>query len=236
MPFSGVAPIEVSGRAVFRLFTSRDRASGANRGPFFHASLPAAAAVTPEPAPDRPTGGRFDLRSPRGTCYLASNRLAAWVEVFRGTRMVDRTDARSRRLLQSHVPRRLALADITNRGAVAGGVSLDPHAGSDRAVSQSFAAAIDEDRRFRGIWSWTRHDPSKGSNTLALFDDQGDHAPYGWPWRITIIDPLDDFELLTELASCGLGVAGVPHDLSVIAPGQLAGDIRATTHVAEEPA
>ena len=233
MPFSGVAPIEVSGRAVFRLFRSRDPASGANRGPFFHASLRPAAPLS---IPDHPTGGRFDLRSPRGTCYLASHRLAAWVEVFRGTRMVDRTDVRSRRLLHSRVPRRLSLADITHRAAVSDGVSLDLHAGSDRAATHAFAAAIDDDPRFRGIWSGTRHDPSKGSNTLALFDDQGDHEPYGWPWRITIIDPLDDFELLTELASCGLGVAGVPHDLSVIAPGQLAGDIRATTHVADEPA
>ena len=233
MPFLGVAPIEVSGRTVFRLFTRRDPVTGVNRGPFFHSSLPEAASVSP---PDRPTGGRFDLRSPRGTCYLASNRLAAWVEVFRGTRMVDRTDARSRRLLQSRVPRRLTLADITHRSAVADGVSLDLHAGSDRAASQVFAAAIDEDPRFLGIWSWTRHDPSKASNTLALFDDEGDHNPYGWPWSITIIEPLDDFELLTELASVGLGVAGVAHDLPVIAPGQLAVGIRATTHVADEPA
>ena len=233
MVFSGIVPVEVRGRAVFRLFTSRDPVTGANRGPFFHASLPPA---TPLSTPDHPTGGRFDLRSPRGTCYLASNPLAAWVEVFRGTRMVDRTDVRPRRLLESRVPRRLTLAELTHRAAVAAGVSLELHAGSDRADSQSFAAAIDEDPRFRGIWAWTRHDPSKGSNTLALFDDQGDHEPYGWPWSITIIDPLDDFELLTELASSGLGVASVPHDLPVIAPGQLAGDSRATTHVADEPA
>ena len=233
MPFLVVDPIDVNGRAVFRLFTIRDPGTGVNRGPFFHASLPGAA---PESSPDRPAGGRFDLRSPRGTCYLATNRLAAWVEVFRGTRMVDRADVRSRRLLQSHVPRRLALADITRRAAVAYGVSLDLHAGSDRAASQAFAAGIDEDRQSRGIWAWTRHDPSKLSNTLALFDDEGDHEPYGWRWSVTIIDPLDDFELLTELASCGLGVAGVPHDLSVIAPGQLAVGSSATTQGVDEPA
>ena len=233
MVFSGIVHVEVRGRAVFRLFTSRDQVTGANRGPFFHASLPPA---TPLSTPDHPTPGRFDLRSPRGTCYLASNRLAAWVEVFRGTRMVDRTDVRPRRLLESRVPRRLTLADITHRAAVAHGVSLDLHAGSDRTVSQTFAAGIDEDPRFRGIWAWTRYDPSKGSNTLALFDDQGDHEPYDWRWGTTIIDPLDDFELLTELASSGLGVASVPHDLPVITPGQLAAVRRATTQGVDEPA
>ena len=34
----------------------------------------------------------------------------------------------------------------------------------------------------------------------------------------TITHPLDDLVLLTELAACGLGVAGVPHDLPVVQP------------------
>ena len=55
---------------------------------------------------------------------------------------------------------------------------------------------------------------------LALFDDEGDHAPFGWRWSVTITDPLDDLELLTELAACRLGVAAVPHDLPVVKPAR----------------
>lgn len=150
--------------------------------------------------------------------------------------MVDRRDARSRRMLQSRVPRRLVLADATSRSAIADGVALDLHAGSNRIDTQRFAAAIDADPAFRGVQAWTRHDPSKSAHTLALFDDEGEHAPYGWGWNVTMTDPLDDLELLTELAACGLGVAGVPYDLSVLAPGQLAVGSSATTQGVDEPA
>ena len=203
--------VDAKGRDVFRLFLIRDPQTGAKRQPFMHSSVPA-------PSADSPAGGRFDLRSPRGTCYLSSARLGAWVEVFRGARMVDRRDARSRRMLQSRVPRRLVLADATSRSAIADGVTLDLHAGSNRIDTQRFAATIDADPAFRGIQAWARHDPSKSAHTIALFDDEGEHLPYGWRWNVTMTDPLDDLELLTELAACGLGVAGVPHDLPVVKP------------------
>ena len=37
---------------------------------------------------------------------------------------------------------------------------------------------------------------------LALFDDEGEHAPFGWRWSVTITALIDDLELLTELAAC----------------------------------
>ena len=203
--------VDVKGREVFRLFLSRDPKSGATRQPFMHSSVPA-------PSADSPAGGRFDLRSPSGSCYLSSARLGAWVEVFRGARMVDRRDARSRRMMQSRVPRRLVLADATRRSAISDRVTLDLHAGSNRIDTQRFAAAIDADPAFCGIQAWLRHDPSKSAHTIALFDDEGEHAPYGWRWNVMTTDLLDDLELLTELAACGLGVGGVPHDLPVVKP------------------
>ena len=213
----GMIGVDVKGREVFRLFRAHDPVTGAKRQPFMHSSVPAPSA---DHLDEHPAAGRFDLRSPRGTCYLASGRLGAWVEVFRGARMVDRRDARSRRIVQSRVPRRLVLADATSRSAIADGVNLDLHAGSDRLTTQRFAAAIDVDSAFRGIQAWARHDPSKSAHTLALFDDEGEHAPYGWRWNLTMTDPLDDVELLTELAACGLGVASVPHDLPVVKPAR----------------
>ena len=207
--------VDVKGREVFRLFRAHDPVTGAKREPFTHSSVPASSAGHLD---QHPAGGRFDLRSPRGTCYLSNARLGAWVEVFRGARMVDRRDARSRRMMQSRVPRRLVLADATSRSAIADGVTLDLHAGSNRIDTQRFAATIDADPAFRGIQAWARHDPSKSAHTIALFDDEGEHLPYGWRWNVTMTDPLDDLELLTELAACGLGVAGVPHDLPVVKP------------------
>ena len=139
----GMNGVDVKGREVFRLFRAHDRVTGAKRQPFMHSSVPAPSA---DHLDEHPAAGRFDRRSPRGTCYLASGRLGAWVEVFRGARMVDRRDARARRMVQSRVPRRLVLTDAT------------------------------------------------------------------------ITHPLDDLALLTGLAACGLGVAGVPHDLPVVQP------------------
>ncbi|MFZ4486909.1 MAG: hypothetical protein ACOYO9_10000 [Candidatus Nanopelagicales bacterium] len=207
--------VDVKGWEVFRLFVNRDPKTGAKRQPFMHSLVPAPSADRSE---DDPAGGRFDLRSPRGTCYLSNARLGAWVEVFRGARLVDRRDARLRRMMQSRVPRRLVLADATSRSAIADGVILDLHAGSNRIETQRFAAAIDADPAFRGIQAWARHDPSTSAHTIALFDDEGEHLPYGWRWNLTMTEPLDDFELLTELAACGLGVAGVPRDLPVVKP------------------
>lgn len=36
--------------------------------------------------------GRFDLNSPRGTCYLAEDPLGGFVEVFRDVGAVDQAD------------------------------------------------------------------------------------------------------------------------------------------------
>ena len=70
----------------------------------------------------------------------------------------------------------------------------------------------------RGIEAWVRHDPSATARTVALFDAAGEHVPFGWSWRTATSDPLADPTLLDELASRGLGVAEIPHDLPVVRP------------------
>ena len=188
--------VDARGRDLFRLFRSTDPETGRPRAPFHFASRPDTSGSGRRGVP---AGGRFDLVAPQGTCYLADTRIGAWVEVFRGTRMVDNRDARARSLLRTRAPRRVLLADLTDRSAIADALAVD----------------------FRGVQTWTRHDPSAGSRTVSLFDVAGSHPPFGWAWRQVVGSPVDDPMLLAELASCGLGVGAVPYDMPVTPPTAL---------------
>lgn len=209
--------VDARGRDLFRLFRSTDPATGLARGPFHFSSRPESHGRGRPASPA--AGGRFDLPAPRGTCYLSDARLGAWVEVFRGARMVDARDARARLLMRTRSPRRLMIADLTSRSAIADGVTLDEHAGSDRAATWALADWLAADHR--GVQTWTRHDPSAGSRTVSLFDRAGEHPPYGWAWRRDLRVPIDEPTLLAELAACGLGVGGVPFDMPVTPPAAL---------------
>jgi len=70
-----------------RIWRARDAATGAVRPPWWFAGVPSAPL------------GRFDLPAPEGTCHLSTTLAGAWLEVFRGTGLVDRADADRRRLL-----------------------------------------------------------------------------------------------------------------------------------------
>lgn len=188
--------VDARGRDLFRLFRSTDPETGHPRAPFHFASRPDTSGSGRRGVP---AGGRFDLVAPQGTCYLADTRIGAWVEVFRGTRMVDNRDARARSLLRTRAPRRVLLADLTDRSAIADALAVD----------------------FRGVQTWTRYDPSAGSRTVSLFDVAGSHPPFGWAWRQVVGSPVDDPMLLAELASCGLGVGAVPYDMPVTPPTAL---------------
>jgi hypothetical protein len=185
--------VDARGRDLFRLFRSTDPETGRPRAPFHFASRPDTSGSGRRGVP---AGGRFDLVAPQGTCYLADTRIGAWVEVFRGTRMVDNREARARSLLRTRAPRRVLLADLTDRSAIADALAVD----------------------FRGVQTWTRHDPSAGSRTVSLFDVAGSHPPFGWAWRQVVGSPVDDPMLLAELASCGVGVGAVPYDMPVTPP------------------
>lgn len=90
-------------RTLYRIFWERDRSTGQRASPWRFAAAP-------------PGAGRFDLPSPRGTCYWSDRRYGAWLEVFRGARLVDVADARRRRLATGRAPAlRLADHDPTSR-------------------------------------------------------------------------------------------------------------------------
>jgi hypothetical protein len=161
--------------------------------------------------------GRFDLPAPSGTCYFATSAVGAWLEVFGNVALVDAADVRRRSL--AHATRSgaaLPLVDLASPRAASLGISLDVVSGSDYATSQSLAhQAFSEGAD--GVRALLRRDPSGTSHNIALFGRAG--APSRqFGWRVVRSDPWRSAELLTTLASIGVHVAEVPHDLPVTPP------------------
>ena len=193
-----------TGTSIHRIFRRFD-ADGRRRGPWFFSSAGAA------------TAGRFDLAPPRGTCYFASTPVGAWLEVFRGTRLVDPIDVRRRHLAtatRSGSP--LRLGDLASPRAAAAGVTLDVAATSDYGPTQSLATALDQ-RGDDGVRALLRHDPSGASRNVALFGHAG--APSRqFGWRVARSEPWRDAALMRELSSIGIHVAEIPYEVPVDSP------------------
>lgn len=202
--FPAVRPHEAA-TPLHRIWQLRDAGTGERRTPWFFSSLPSAAA------------GRFDLPRPSGTCYFSDRRSGAWLEVFRGCGLVDRTDVARRRLLTvvpiDEPPR---LADLRSARAHRFGVTTDLLGGDDYAPTQRWAAAL-RDAGFAGVSSTVRHDPTLVARTVAVFGRSGPRSRvHGWRSRTTPL--IGDTDLLAELAPYGTGVAGRPWDVQVTEP------------------
>jgi hypothetical protein len=174
---------------------------------------------------DPSASGRFDLPLPDGACYLATSALGAVLEAFqdfgRGVLPVEELHRRSRAEITApgSAPRAAALVSAHARGL---GISQALWAGDDRALTQRWARAL---RRagWRALWSGLQHDTTGRLRGVTLFDEAGEHPPYGassWQWTtrtladdssviaglhrygITVIAPVDP--PLTSLADSGL--------------------------------
>ena len=127
--------------------------------------------------------GRFDLPTPRGTCYLALDPLSALRErlgpVLGGSQAVPES------LLEESVVSRLRLpvarevADTQARGAARFGVTREIESTVPYAVPQAWARAFD-DAGFEGVRYGPRFTPGD-SSALAVFGAEG---AADWP-----IDP-----------------------------------------------
>ncbi|MEJ5867139.1 RES family NAD+ phosphorylase [Pseudokineococcus sp. 5B2Z-1] len=198
-----------TGDAVHRVVRARDDV-GRPREPFFFSSA-TAGAVGP---------GRFDLTAPAGSCYLSDRRAGAWLEVFRGTGLVDRVDVEQRRIVTAERtggPLLLA-ADLHASGARALGATLDLVAGDDYALPQRWARAV-RAAGAPGLVAPVRHDPTARALGVVLFGAAGPRQRLrGWRSRVTPL--VEDTELLAELRPYGTGVQDRPYDVSVVAPGR----------------
>lgn len=161
--------------------------------------------------------GRFDLASPKGTCYLATDDLAALIEVLGpemagGVVAAESLDAR--RLRSLRLPKPALAADATSRRALAFGVTPELGTIVPYDVPQRWAAALHA-AGFGGIRWWPRHDPARSGAAFALFGGSGVRT--SWPkGRERVIDA----ELRDRLTSqCGISVARRPRtDCLTFAP------------------
>lgn len=119
--------------------------------------------------------GRFDLRTPRGTCYVALDPLSALRE--RLGPVLGSSQAVPESLLEEAVVSRLRLpaardvADTQDRGAAEFGVTREIESTVPYAVPQAWARAFDE-AGFGGVRYGPRFTPGD-SSALALFDAEG---------------------------------------------------------------
>ena len=120
-------------------------------------------------------GGRFDLRSPRGTCYVALDPLSALRErlgpVLGGSPSVPEGLLEEAVVSRLRLPAEREVADAQDRRAAGFGVTREIETTVPYAVPQAWARAFDEEG-FGGVRYGPRFTPGDAS-ALALFDDEG---------------------------------------------------------------
>ncbi|HEY2716001.1 MAG TPA: RES family NAD+ phosphorylase [Solirubrobacterales bacterium] len=129
-----------------------------------------AAAAEPwffDPGPN----GRFNLGDV-GTCYLAEERLGAFVEKFgrllRPGGVIPEPLVKGQRL-SSLRPPRVEVVDLTDPRVLGrAGLTAEIHSTTDYALTRSWALAL-RDAGYRGIRYRARHDPRGELTSVALF-------------------------------------------------------------------
>ncbi|OIH93821.1 RES family NAD+ phosphorylase [Curtobacterium sp. MCBA15_001] len=158
---SGFPAVESRGTTFYR-------AKRHDRGAWWFASTPADA--------DGVDGGRFDLASPRGTCYWADS-----VEVAVRERLAHHTlhtntvfvgRAREMVVVAARASRGRRFADVTAPEAVQHGVGAELQTMVDYRVPQAWARAFDG-AGFAGVRYSTRFTSAAAANAWAVFGDAG---------------------------------------------------------------
>lgn len=192
-------------RTLYRIAWHRDRTSDTPNGPWRFSSRSST------------SSGRFDLPVPDGTCYWSSHRYGAWLEAFRGAKLVDAADAAARRLWTATAPL-LRLADLLSPKAYLYGVTAAISTQPDYTVPRLWAAALHADG-FQGLVGTCSHDTTSTALNVAVFGTAGSpRRRRGWTTRAAPID--SDLDLLGELAAFGVHVADVPYHIETMPPPQ----------------
>ncbi len=195
-------PARETPQTLFRIARLRDRVTGALNSPWRFSSVP-------------PGASRFDLTAPEGTCYWSDRRYGSWVEVWRGTGVVDRSDV-TRRALFTATPPKLLLADTLAVAAHSFGGTGELSTLIPYDLPQAWAQAL-RGNGFSGLVGLCRHDPSLTARNVAVFGPGGVVARRkGWITHRS--DLLSDPQLVAELAALNVQVAAVPHTVAITVP------------------
>lgn len=127
--------------------------------------------------------GRFDLSSPRGTCYLGDEPLASFVEVFREARVVAEALVTAKALSLFRVQQTITLADVAHPRSRRFGVTGEIHTTTAYETTQAWATAFDR-ANFDGVRYRVRHDPAQDLVGVALFGMAGEDS--GKPELVTV--------------------------------------------------
>jgi len=120
-------------------------------------------------------GGRFDLPSPRGTCYTALDAVTAVRErlgpVLGPGRSVPESVLEDVVVSRLHLPREREVADLQSRRAAAFGVTRELESMVPYAVPQAWARAFDT-AGLAGVRYGPRFTPGEASS-VAVFGEAG---------------------------------------------------------------
>lgn len=171
-------------------------------------------------SPPGPTGGRFDLPSPNGSCYAATSLAAAVVEAFQeqwGTGSVIPTSALAGRVVASAaVPNgTVAAADLSHRRALAVGITGGLWSDRDRSLTKRWATEL-HGAGHQAIHHGVQHDPGGRLRAVTLFDIAGAHRPWGLQWPEPASTPCLDDKVTAVLATRGARLARHRPTLPVI--------------------
>lgn len=151
--------------------------------------------------------GRFDLREPEGTCYLATDELSALLEAVGPDRQGGAISTRfleDRRLRRLRAPRSRSLADLTSRRASGFGLTLEIHTIVPYDLPRAWAASLRK-AGAEGLLFFVRHDPAAGHG-VALFGRQGERTSWRRGRQLRI-----ERSLVERLEKeCGISVVEVP--------------------------
>lgn len=158
----GPPPASLAGFPAYLVDTDADlfRAHGRELGPWWFGS---------------DGSGRFDLPSPRGTCYVALDPLSALRErlgpVLGGSSAVPESLLEASVVSRLRLPQPREVADAQDRGAAAFGVTRELESTVPYAVPQAWARAFDG-AGLGGVRYGPRFTPGR-SSAVALFGAEG---------------------------------------------------------------
>lgn len=154
--------------------------------------------------------GRFDpVGTGLGVCYLATDPLGAWIEVFRQTLLVDEADVAARALTEVRLGRDLRLADLSSRRALRFGVTASLGSDRDYGDSHAFAASA-ATAGFGGIRYLLRHDPAQKLYGIALFGEPGVPRRKGATWPAGTAGPIPETLVADAGRLFGYRVLAIP--------------------------